>query len=745
MSNKEPPSLAQFLSTSDRFRSKFQEQEQADTVSVLKHFGYAPQRFSSRSKPFGRFARRLRSIFTIVGEEAECQDARRREFAQTLLEQLSGRHSMRLVLAGMLADLLHEHTKWTRSSDTANPDPIMCAHSKSVFLMRLHMLFTDGLILTQAAADSFTGEVLKFLSEPQVILFRKRAAIFSLADLADNDELFEPLNRMRGLVRTMTTLANAHTPDSAWQHRFMSFQLPSPLGISTRFNDQSPADLLQLKDNIKDNLVTIFRQARQHPAEDLFSEWRFLLPIAEAHHRSGAPLREAWARAAADFLEKKLGRFAVDLLLCSQHGTGKVERCLRGIPWQEAKGRAHMLNVTLETLLLADQGPKADCVAERRDGPAGGTMFVPTCDFCPDIMRRYVVQFGAKMAHQAAKRRRDAGITREPEPPVRKSMESEASFLRCREAAIASLMSKAPEERRQLATFRGKQIPTVDAAILDSFAPPAGVKKLERAEQLVQQKRKRQEGHKGDASAVALPEPKLAKRRWGAAAQAGEVAESVRAGFALAMCTESRQVAQALGVKRFEVVAVERCSDPRVAVFVEDCARLSSRSAVGHMVVINSWHADAEGPAALACRLVGGFLCDAQSLLSAIKKRKSPAGVQYSTNINQQPRRVYVHPDVPNAAAMTSILQAASGLPGSKLVAAEALETLKKAYKKYVKDRGCRSQPWRQMRAAFPHGHEALDCGKARLKYKNLQCSVADFIDFLSSGVVSEAQCPGEW
>ena len=43
------------------------------------------------------------------------------------------------------------------------------------FLARLDLLFMEGLILTPAAADTFTGQVLEFLREPRILKYGKSA------------------------------------------------------------------------------------------------------------------------------------------------------------------------------------------------------------------------------------------------------------------------------------------------------------------------------------------------------------------------------------------------------------------------------------------------------------------------------------------------------------------------------------------------------------------------------------------
>ena len=123
VSRKSPPSLARLLTQSERFRAKFGERQQAAGVKALTHLGWRPARVDSKKKPLGRFAIRLQQCFEILAWEAEeSKDVKRREGAANLLQELSGENTARLVLAGMIADLAHEHAIWTRAFDVQNPE-----------------------------------------------------------------------------------------------------------------------------------------------------------------------------------------------------------------------------------------------------------------------------------------------------------------------------------------------------------------------------------------------------------------------------------------------------------------------------------------------------------------------------------------------------------------------------------------------------------------------------------------------
>ena len=70
VTGKTPHSLAKFLSTLDVFRNKFGDAQMQDQVAFVKNFGWAPQRYQSRARPYARECRRWNSIWTSVAAEA---------------------------------------------------------------------------------------------------------------------------------------------------------------------------------------------------------------------------------------------------------------------------------------------------------------------------------------------------------------------------------------------------------------------------------------------------------------------------------------------------------------------------------------------------------------------------------------------------------------------------------------------------------------------------------------------------
>ena len=78
---KQPYSLAKFISTSDVFRKKFGDAQVKEGVAFVRNFGWAPQRFQSRARPYARESRRWHAIWSAVTAEADGKDSKRHDLA----------------------------------------------------------------------------------------------------------------------------------------------------------------------------------------------------------------------------------------------------------------------------------------------------------------------------------------------------------------------------------------------------------------------------------------------------------------------------------------------------------------------------------------------------------------------------------------------------------------------------------------------------------------------------------------
>ena len=72
-------SLAKFVNTSDVFHKKIGDTQVKEGVAFVRNFGWTPQRFQSRARPYARESRRWDPIWSAVAAEADGTDPKRRE------------------------------------------------------------------------------------------------------------------------------------------------------------------------------------------------------------------------------------------------------------------------------------------------------------------------------------------------------------------------------------------------------------------------------------------------------------------------------------------------------------------------------------------------------------------------------------------------------------------------------------------------------------------------------------------
>ena len=95
----------------------FGDAQVVDEGAFVENFGWAPQRFTSRTKPYGRESRRWRVIFNDVIVESNGPNKERRMLGRMYFGELGGEHSSRLLVGGLLADLSTEHYAWVATGD----------------------------------------------------------------------------------------------------------------------------------------------------------------------------------------------------------------------------------------------------------------------------------------------------------------------------------------------------------------------------------------------------------------------------------------------------------------------------------------------------------------------------------------------------------------------------------------------------------------------------------------------------
>ena len=285
--------VAKFLTTSERFRSKFKDESIKDGLAPLEHFGWAPQRRSSKARPLRNFTVRLRQIFAALGIEADNGRTERRAFAHKVIVELGGVHSDRLLLAGFLADYRWELFDWITKADVTNGDVTTLGDDISVLLDRLKLFFDDGWVLTPQASKTFTGAVLAFLDERQILHHGSKAIAFEPPTAARKQAM---LNRMRAVVERTREYIKHYRPEDSWQNRFRAvFRLPSPL---LRSGHAGPAAEYTRAEHL---LREICKRGGIDDWNAALQQLKLLAPAVAVRHRAGCDTLEAWGRASADF------------------------------------------------------------------------------------------------------------------------------------------------------------------------------------------------------------------------------------------------------------------------------------------------------------------------------------------------------------------------------------------------------------------------------------------------------------
>ena len=284
----------------------------------------------------------------------------------------------------------------------------------------------------------------------------------------------------------------------------------------------------------------------------------------------------------------------------------------------------------------------------------------------------------------------------------------------------------------------GKPVPAMTSADMEALRTPAldkVVAKAKETEKAQKRKLELQEDVPNKKSKAWTP-------RW-STQRVRTVPEELPGGCALVRISEDvlrcQDILSNVGFK-VEAFAVASLSYKN---FLEAAVSLSTRRQCGHLVVVENLARDSWSVAALACRLIGGFLCERAAVLALPKA--GPAGIQFSSSYKARPRHVAISKalaaEVPDLA---HLLAAVAGLPGSKLRFASDLHVLQKEYGDYKEKRGAGSKPWLSLRIGATDAELNVLTSK-RKKYPHLYCSRSDFLAFLSTGVVGEAVCPGRW
>ena len=449
VTGKKPYSLAKFLSTSDVFRKKVGDAQAEQDVAFVRNFGWAPQRFQSRARPYARAARRWNAIWSAVAAEASSTNRERRDLAQRYLVELGGANSPRLLLGGMLADLAAEHYTWVSSGDADNPDTTTVIDRVDAFVRRLEVLFDEGFVMRQ---DTFTSTTLDFLKETTFYQYGKNSvATFGIGDFSSPavQALAKgALRRMQGVVANIKELLHVYRPRDSWLQDFAAFALPSPLqAVPTAASGE--AAVSAAKKRRATAVASLWRicEAAGLVPKDAIAELVKLKPRAQMFFdKHGCNPRQAWGQAAAEFPELKLGRELVGLFLVWKTSTGNVERRFRVYSEFHTRERAKLLETSVEDCMIADQAPSSTELRRLLEHPP------PDKNYLQELDRFRAGHFPGAKTRGRYHERRDAGVNRskangdEGEGCLR----TEAAFGRKRAAAVSKAVAASPAKRARM-------------------------------------------------------------------------------------------------------------------------------------------------------------------------------------------------------------------------------------------------------------------------------------------------------
>ena len=632
VTGKKPYSLAKFLSTSGVFRKKFGDAQQAEGVAFLRNFGWAPQRFESRAKPYARECRRWNAIWTsVAAEAASASDKGRKELAESFLSELGGEYSRRLLLAGFLADLAAEHYAWVASGDKANPDTTTVVARAESFCRRLHVLFTQGLILT--LPNTYTGETVTFLKENTYFHYGKRVQCFGLGDWNQDSVqrvVRAELKRVQVVVANIKELLKVYRPTSSWFQAFAAFALPSPLGASgsrlsasgaagSASDGGAAASAADCASACRASLQRICSEAKL-PCRQTAVEWARLLPRAEVFHKNGCTPREAWGRASAEFPELQHGRALVELFLVWKTSTGNLERRFRVFREVYTVQRARLLDVTVEACILADQAPSS---AMLRSLLSSFSAKDPgKKNYLSELDKLHEQLHGPQRLGAAGPRaqRRDAGSVRTPpdqEAPAAGSVrDSEAAFARKRAVAISTAVAASPTKRARMLQ---------DAGV--SWAPNEGVAAASAcAERVAKRLPGEQSRFSESAAAAAKARAKRDDHVTRSRVQPARPRdlEPARPAGVILLRSATASVADSQAVRRARALHFEMTHDP--VDFVRKAAASSARTNRGNAVLASpSETSDYAVCARIVAIVMGAYFADAKDFLN-----KGPScGCQY--------------------------------------------------------------------------------------------------------------------
>ena len=730
VTGKKPYSLAKFLSTSMVFRKTVGDAQFADEIAFVKNFGWAPQRFTSRARPYARESRRWKVLFEAVAMEGAGADPTRRALARMFLAELGGQNSSRLVLGGLLADLSAEHYTWVASGDKGHPDATTVYSRADAFVERLDTLFTKGLILS--LPDTYTGATLKFLQNTSYYKLGASVQTIGIGDWETDESarwiIKNALGRVQVVVANMKEYMTLYRAEHSWLYAFTAFRLPSPLSGSDQMG--RPA-----RTEVEGSLRRICREAKL-PEEQTLREFKQLLPRAEKLSSNGVDPRAAWGRASAEWPELSSGRRLAELFLIWKTASGNLERRFRRFRETRCPQRAKMLDISVENILLVEQAPPSKMLRASCSSFAGARGSLDQAGRNPYI--EHIAKLHLKIHGKAKQRirhqeRRDAGISRGP-ASGNLGPETEAAFGRKRAAAITDAVEASPSKRARM--IRNAHIglsQVAQEAAEESLQNPvaasaAAVSRV--AKRAVSAKDCNLRGAQAAADARAKREQKVVQSstrpRQGLDAH---LAPTRRAGIMLVCLNDVK--ARNRGRKlHFQLV-----SDPLV--FVAKVAQAPASAMIGHVVIAPPADTDYAISATIAAALMGCFVATPPDFL---KSGVSPPGIMYKEKYKTSAQSYHVAVSAALAEEMPTLahlLRAIAQAPGSCFRFYLSERKLFKFFSQTLKT--APGAPRIKQRAFVLSKKD--DRESAKKKYRELYINPRNFI--LSFAALERAVCPG--
>ena len=616
-----------------------------------------------------------------------------------------------------------------READVKDPHVEMVSHWLNQFKHRITVLFIEGQIMTMR--NTYTEQILKFFDDPSFVFAAREAIMFVKPDMTNQEAMYEPLERIRIIATNVLQCLEASLPRTSWRFQFACYALPSPLGPNKPGRDST-------KRIMKQYFLDIFSKAKHANPEQTYKEMLKLLPSAEKHAQSGLDNRQAWAVASLEQPDLLWGREGVSLLLGAYTTTSNIERFLKRVA-----NRGSFQNFS-EIVLCDLHSPRPSEVADvhQHQGFGGKTprTIIPKGPYLNSIVTTYRAVFGGRSWKKQPKARRDKGIQKDLGKVARQRKRkgqpsTEGTFMRAREKEIQEVLKESPEERARKR-----------ARCTHGPVPEDSNKYLSQASLELRNKAVRREERK--ANKVEMANKKNPQRRWvlvkwvcKPAPDADDSSQTRLYAPSLALVLVQRS---SCSIDKVEAVVREGggLAVPSWPTYLEQVV-CKKRSPEAAMVVLSklpavSWQNDW----AITCMIIGGFLTTEQWLAKAVAEKARPAGL-FFPGVLQKDLKIHVCERTQDE--LPCLLQIFVVLHQLKKISLLGFGALREKWKRYLADRGVRSQPSSKM-VTICHDAESKSVLLQDLKDTE-QSMVLTVSEFLQRHCRSrrEVDCGGCW